>query len=164
MDETHLGQGSPASGAEAAKPSELGPPASSSGAGLGKLGTLRIHGLGIVQAFVITETDLEQLFAESELARDAAGWFFCSLGVFSSAAVTLATFAPTAADFTWRYTVVYTVTAISLILSLKTYVAWRKHAGCYRKLEHRLRTRDVSAVVAFHLPAEAHRQIRRVER
>lgn len=119
-----------------------------------RLGTLRIHGLGVVETFVILESDLNQLFAESELARDAGAWFFCSLGIFSGAVATLTTFAATEGNFDWRYTIVCTVTAVSLVLSLKMYVAWRKHAEYHRRLEQQLRARTVSALVDIDLSAE----------
>lgn len=119
-----------------------------------RLGTLQIHGLGVVETFVIMEPDLNHLFVESELSRDACAWFFCSLGVFCGSVATLATFAATEATFDWRYTIVCTVTAASLVLSCKTYVSWRRHAECYRRLRGQLRARSVSARVDMSLATE----------
>lgn len=149
--------------AEAAERSALGSPrADASRAHDGTLGTLRIHGLGVVETFVVMEPDLNQLFAESELSRDAGAWLFCSLGVLGGAVTTLATFAATERNFDWRYTIVCTVTAVSLVLSLKMYVAWRKHSEGYRRIERQLRTRSVSALVDLSLAAEA--PLQRIQR
>lgn len=108
------------------------------------------------------EPDLNRLFAESELSRDAGAWFFCSLGVLGGAVATLATFAATDGNFDWRYTVVSTLTAVSLVLSLRMYVTWRRHAVCYGQLQQQLRKRCVSALVDITLAEDT--PLQRVDR
>ena len=62
---------------------------------MARLGNPRLHGTGPIEAFVIIEPELRQLFIEAERARDASAWVFCCIGLFGGAVCALLTFAPT---------------------------------------------------------------------
>lgn len=112
-----------------------------SGGTSASLGSLKVHGAGPIEAFVIIEPELRQLFIEADPARDAGAWFFCCTGMLGGAICTLITFAPTEQDFNSRYAVLAALVLASAILALKMYGAWRKHSISYATLLRTLRLR-----------------------